>query len=114
MGGEAAQNTRAVVRVDVTAAQRARPSGAHNVAADDRAAAAVAAMAVVQDRLGRAAGVGGSAVFFFVGVKALEGVPAEIGALGAGESRVVELLEAVLADVADCDPRLRRGGRVEG
>src|SRR5436309_14361993 len=114
MRDEAAHDAGAVIGVEVAAAQRGWPTGPDHVAADDRAAATVAGVAVGEDRLGRAAGIGSAAVFFFVGVEALESVPAEVGAAGTGEGRVVKLLEAILADVADRDSRLPGGDRVEG
>src|SRR4051794_8368952 len=43
----------------------------------------------------------GCRCFRRVGSEVLESFPAEVGAAGAGERRVVELLEAVLADVGE-------------
>ena len=113
VGDEAAQLALAEVGVDVAPCRERQAAVADDVAADDRAAAA-AAVRVGEDRLDRAARVGGAAVFVLVGGEALEGVPAEVGAARRGDGRVVELLELVLADVADRDPRLRGADRVEG
>ena len=65
-------------------------------------------MRVGEDRFDGPARVRRAAVFFLVGGEPLEGVPAEVGALRRGHGRVVDLLEAVLADVADREPRLPR------
>src|SRR5262249_62052762 len=66
------------------------------------------------DRFRRPARVGRAAVFVLVLGKALEGVPAEVGTARRAHGRVVELLELVLADVADRDPWLRAADLVEG
>ena len=113
VGDEAAQLALAEVGVDVALIESAQAAVADDVAADDRAAAA-AAVGVGEDRFGRTAGVRGVTVFFGVGSEALERVPAEVGAARGRDGRVVELLELVLADVADRDPRLRGADRVEG
>ncbi len=113
---ERAQLSLAEVGVDVAPAQPAEAGVADDIAADDRAAAG-AAVGVGEDRFDGAAGVGRAAVFVRVPPESLKGVPAEVGAAGPGDGRVVELLEAVLADVADRDPRpavrqcRRRSGR---
>src|SRR4051812_904086 len=112
-GEEAAQLPREEVGVDVAAAKSRGAGTGDDVPADDRAAV-VAAVAVGEDRLDGAARIRGAAVFVAVLGEALEGVPAEVRAAGRGDRRVVELLELVLADVADRDPRLLRRGGVEG
>src|SRR5215218_33526 len=110
---EAAQLSLAEVRVDIAPAQRTEARILDRVAADDRAAAG-AAVRVGEDRLDGAAGVGGAAVLVAVRREALERVPAEVGAGGGRDGGVVELLELVLADVADRDPGLSGARRVEG
>src|SRR3954452_2893603 len=108
---EAAQLPLTEVGVDVAAPQAPQAGVADDVAADDRAAA-VAAVAVGEDRFDGAAGIRGAAVFVAVFGEALEGVPAEVRPPGRPNRRVVDLLELVLADVADRDPRLLGRGRV--
>ena len=107
---EGSQLPLAEVGVDVVAPKRAEPGIADDVAADDRAAA-VAAVGVGEDRFDGPARVRRAAVFVPVGGVALERVPAEVGARRGGDGGVVELLEPVLADVADRDPRRAAGGR---
>src|SRR6476659_5992993 len=113
VGDEAAQLSLAEIGIDVAFVERRQVPVGDHVAADDRAAAA-AAVRVGEDRLDRAARVGGAAVRAPIGGEALERVPAEIGAVGYRHGRVVELLEAILADVADRDSGLLRRHRVEG
>src|SRR5262249_52972698 len=113
VGDEAAELALAEVGVDVALIEGAQVAVTDHVAADDRAAT-TAAVGVGEDRLDSAAGIRGAAVFFLIWSEALEGVPAEVGAAGAGGRRVVELLEAVLADVADRDSRLLGADGVEG
>src|SRR6185437_16106052 len=109
VGGEGAELALAVVGVDVAAAEGGGGRVGDDVAADHRATA-IAGVGVGEDRFGRAAGVGRPRVFVGVGGAALEGVPAEVRAAGRGDRRVVDLLEAVLADVADREPRAARIG----
>src|SRR5215203_3249837 len=109
---ERAQLSLTEVGIDVAPAQAWQPRVADDVAADDRAAAAAAAATVGEDRLDGAAGVRRAAVLVLVLREALEGVPAEVGAARPSHGRVIELLELVLPDVADRDPRLLMG-RVE-
>ena len=108
---QGAHLARAEVAVDVAVEERAQPRVADDVAADDRAGRA--GDAVDLDRLhGLARGRGMRAR---ERGEALEVVPAEVGAVGRRQRQVVDLLEAVLADVADRDPRLARiGDEVEG
>src|SRR5881394_2369282 len=107
VGNEAAQLALAEVGVDVAFVERGEMLVGDHVTTDERAAAA-AFVRVGEDRLDGPARIVGAAIFVFVGGESLECVPAEVGALRRGDGGVVDLLEAVLADVADHEPRVSR------
>ena len=98
----------AVVGVDVAAVEGGQGAVGDDVAADHRAAAG-ARVGVGEDRLASSRPDPACPSLLRRTAEALDRVPAEVGAAGRGDGRVVDLLEAVLADVADRDPRVLPG-----
>ena len=94
---EAVEISGAVVAVDVAAVEGRKRAVADDVAAGDGAGAPV--VAVFEDRRDRVRG----GLVLVEAVGSLKGRPAEVGPLGLALLPVVDLLEGVLADVADRD-----------
>src|SRR5215211_7875352 len=93
---EGPELSRAVVAVDVAAAQAAQALVANHDAAGDRAGAAL--VRVLEDRLVVVADVAAAEA-----QRALEDRPAEVGPAGLAQRLCVHLLAAILAHVADQD-----------